>query len=163
ATCWWMTRSAAATAPGVTGAPVAVRWQRSGPPAGTTSSRPTATSTRPFTPPHSGSKACGCSGTHSGLDGLLARLTRARYPDGQLRDQERGPRPAAQAARAGVLGTPHAGDAAAVEEITEDLLDRLATLDRPADLHEELSYPLPIMVICEPGQNRTPDGVRRAG
>jgi pentalenolactone synthase len=36
-----------------------------------------------------------------------------------------------------------------VEEITEDLLDRLATLDRPADLHEELSYPLPIMVICE--------------
>jgi cytochrome P450 len=36
-----------------------------------------------------------------------------------------------------------------VEEITGDLLDRLATLDRPADLHTELSYPLPVRVICE--------------
>jgi pentalenolactone synthase len=36
-----------------------------------------------------------------------------------------------------------------VEEITNELLDRITTLDRPVDLHRELSYPLPVQVICE--------------
>jgi pentalenolactone synthase len=36
-----------------------------------------------------------------------------------------------------------------IRDLVEGLLDRLATLPRPADLHEELSYPLPAMVIGE--------------
>ena len=36
-----------------------------------------------------------------------------------------------------------------IERFTAQLLDRLATLDRPADLHRELAYPLPVQVICE--------------
>jgi cytochrome P450 len=36
-----------------------------------------------------------------------------------------------------------------VEEITGELLDRLAGLDEPVDLVAEFAYPLPITVICE--------------
>jgi cytochrome P450 len=36
-----------------------------------------------------------------------------------------------------------------VQEMVDGLLDRLATLDRPVDLHQELAFPLPVMVICE--------------
>ena len=36
-----------------------------------------------------------------------------------------------------------------IQELVDGLLDRLATAPRPADLHEELSYPLPAMVIGE--------------
>jgi pentalenolactone synthase len=36
-----------------------------------------------------------------------------------------------------------------VETLVDQLLDGLATLPRPADLHEALSYPLPVLVICE--------------
>lgn len=36
-----------------------------------------------------------------------------------------------------------------VAEFTGDLLDRLAEQERPADLHEALSFPLPVLVICE--------------
>jgi cytochrome P450 len=36
-----------------------------------------------------------------------------------------------------------------VEELTTGLLDRFATLDRPVDLHAELSVPLSVLVICE--------------
>lgn len=36
-----------------------------------------------------------------------------------------------------------------VEELTERLLDDLATADKPADLHTALALPLPILVICE--------------
>jgi cytochrome P450 len=36
-----------------------------------------------------------------------------------------------------------------VEEITAQLLDRLARLPEPVDLVEEFAYPLPVTVICE--------------
>jgi cytochrome P450 len=36
-----------------------------------------------------------------------------------------------------------------VQEMVDGLLDPLATLDRPVDLHQELAFPLPVMVICE--------------
>jgi pentalenolactone synthase len=36
-----------------------------------------------------------------------------------------------------------------VEELVDSLLDRLAERERPADLHEALSFPLPVLVICE--------------
>jgi cytochrome P450 len=36
-----------------------------------------------------------------------------------------------------------------VDELVEDLLARLAEQERPADLHEALSFPLPVLVICE--------------
>jgi cytochrome P450 len=36
-----------------------------------------------------------------------------------------------------------------VEGMVDDLLDRMAELDRPADLHEALAFPLPVLVICE--------------
>jgi len=36
-----------------------------------------------------------------------------------------------------------------VEEITAELLDRMAGLDAPVDLVAEFAYPLPITVICE--------------
>jgi pentalenolactone synthase len=36
-----------------------------------------------------------------------------------------------------------------VESMVDDLLDKMAELDRPADLHESLAFPLPVLVICE--------------
>jgi cytochrome P450 len=36
-----------------------------------------------------------------------------------------------------------------VEEMVDQLLDDLATRTPPVDLHKELSFPLPVMVICE--------------
>ncbi len=36
-----------------------------------------------------------------------------------------------------------------VEEMVDELLDRLAERGSPADLHESLSFPLPVLVICE--------------
>src|SRR5256886_6880883 len=36
-----------------------------------------------------------------------------------------------------------------VEAVTDELLDRLAAGTPPADLHEALSFPLPVLVICE--------------
>lgn len=36
-----------------------------------------------------------------------------------------------------------------VEEMVDQLLDALATRTPPVDLHEALSFPLPVMVICE--------------
>lgn len=36
-----------------------------------------------------------------------------------------------------------------VDELVADLLERLAEQERPADLHEALSFPLPVLVICE--------------
>src|SRR5215831_10973407 len=36
-----------------------------------------------------------------------------------------------------------------VEALADDLLDALAAGGSPADLHEALSFPLPILVICE--------------
>ncbi|HKN99253.1 MAG TPA: cytochrome P450, partial [Pseudonocardiaceae bacterium] len=36
-----------------------------------------------------------------------------------------------------------------VESMVDDLLDEMARLDRPADLHDALALPLPVMVICE--------------
>lgn len=36
-----------------------------------------------------------------------------------------------------------------IEHFVDDLLDRLAVADPPADLHAALSSPLPVMVICE--------------
>jgi pentalenolactone synthase len=36
-----------------------------------------------------------------------------------------------------------------VQSIVDDLLERMAALTPPADLHEELSFPLPALVICE--------------
>lgn len=36
-----------------------------------------------------------------------------------------------------------------VEEMVDGLLDRLARHGSPADLHESLSFPLPVLVICE--------------
>ncbi|MFP5346561.1 MAG: cytochrome P450 [Actinomycetes bacterium] len=36
-----------------------------------------------------------------------------------------------------------------VGDLVADLLDRLAVQGRPADLHEALSFPLPVLVICE--------------
>lgn len=34
------------------------------------------------------------------------------------------------------------------QQLVDSLLDHLATLHSPVDLHEELSFPLPVMVIC---------------
>jgi cytochrome P450 len=36
-----------------------------------------------------------------------------------------------------------------VAELVEQLIDRLTAGGRPADLHEALSFPLPVLVICE--------------
>ncbi|MGH8906995.1 MAG: cytochrome P450 [Egibacteraceae bacterium] len=36
-----------------------------------------------------------------------------------------------------------------VQDLVEGRLDRLASMTPPADLHEELSFPLPVLVICE--------------
>lgn len=36
-----------------------------------------------------------------------------------------------------------------IAQVVERLLDRLAGLQPPADLHEALSFPLPVLVICE--------------
>jgi pentalenolactone synthase len=36
-----------------------------------------------------------------------------------------------------------------VEELVDDLLTKLATSKPPVDLHEALSFPLPVLVICE--------------
>jgi pentalenolactone synthase len=36
-----------------------------------------------------------------------------------------------------------------VEQMVDDLLDRLAELPNAADLHESLAFPLPVLVICE--------------
>ncbi|MHB8618355.1 MAG: cytochrome P450 [Chloroflexota bacterium] len=36
-----------------------------------------------------------------------------------------------------------------VQSLVDALLDRLAAMTPPIDLHEELSFPLPVMVICE--------------
>jgi cytochrome P450 len=36
-----------------------------------------------------------------------------------------------------------------VQEIVDDLLDRIAAQSPPVDLHEALSFPLPALVICE--------------
>ncbi|MGH3392175.1 MAG: cytochrome P450 [Actinomadura sp.] len=36
-----------------------------------------------------------------------------------------------------------------IEALTSDLLDELARREQPADLHEALALPLPILVICE--------------
>jgi len=36
-----------------------------------------------------------------------------------------------------------------VEELVDDLLTKLATNTPPVDLHEALSFPLPVLVICE--------------
>jgi pentalenolactone synthase len=36
-----------------------------------------------------------------------------------------------------------------VEELVDDLLTKLATNKPPVDLHEALSFPLPVLVICE--------------
>lgn len=36
-----------------------------------------------------------------------------------------------------------------VEEMVDDLLGKLVAGDKPADLHESLAFPLPVMVICE--------------
>lgn len=36
-----------------------------------------------------------------------------------------------------------------VEEMVDTLLDGLADLEQPANLHEALSFPLPVLVICE--------------
>lgn len=36
-----------------------------------------------------------------------------------------------------------------VEEMVDDLLGRLLAGDKPADLHESLAFPLPVLVICE--------------
>ncbi|MGP8297715.1 cytochrome P450 [Streptomyces inhibens] len=36
-----------------------------------------------------------------------------------------------------------------VQDLLEDLLAKLATRQPPVDLHEELSFPLPVLVICE--------------
>ncbi|GAA3508262.1 pentalenolactone synthase [Streptosporangium album] len=36
-----------------------------------------------------------------------------------------------------------------VQQLVDDLLDRMAELPRPADLRQELSLPLPVLVICE--------------
>lgn len=36
-----------------------------------------------------------------------------------------------------------------VQELLDDLLDRMAGLTPPADLHEQVSFPLPVLVICE--------------
>jgi cytochrome P450 len=36
-----------------------------------------------------------------------------------------------------------------IDAIVADLLDRMERLPRPADLHEALSFPLPVLVICE--------------
>jgi pentalenolactone synthase len=36
-----------------------------------------------------------------------------------------------------------------VEELVDDLLTKLATGKPPVDLHEALSFPLPVLVICE--------------
>jgi cytochrome P450 len=36
-----------------------------------------------------------------------------------------------------------------VAELVEQLIDRLTAGGRPADLHETLSFPLPVLVICE--------------
>jgi pentalenolactone synthase len=37
----------------------------------------------------------------------------------------------------------------AIQAVTDDLLDRMAALTPPADLHTEFSMPLPALVICE--------------
>jgi pentalenolactone synthase len=36
-----------------------------------------------------------------------------------------------------------------VEAMVDDLLTKMSTMDRPADLHEALAFPLPVLVICE--------------
>lgn len=36
-----------------------------------------------------------------------------------------------------------------VEEMVDDLLGKLLAGDKPADLHESLAFPLPVLVICE--------------
>jgi cytochrome P450 len=36
-----------------------------------------------------------------------------------------------------------------VESMVDELLDQLAAMSPPADLHEAVSFPLPVMVICE--------------
>jgi cytochrome P450 len=36
-----------------------------------------------------------------------------------------------------------------VQQIVDELLDRMADQPKPADLHESLSFPLPALVICE--------------
>lgn len=36
-----------------------------------------------------------------------------------------------------------------IQELTDNLLDKLADSPRPANLHEALSFPLPVFVICE--------------
>lgn len=38
---------------------------------------------------------------------------------------------------------------ARVQELTDELLDRLAESAPPVDLHEAVSFPLPVLVICE--------------
>ncbi|MFJ2031709.1 cytochrome P450 [Streptosporangium sp. NPDC087985] len=50
--------------------------------------------------------------------------------------------PAFSARRMSALG-PH------VQQLVDDLLDRMAELPRPADLRQALSLPLPVLVICE--------------
>jgi pentalenolactone synthase len=46
-----------------------------------------------------------------------------------------------------------------VEEMVDDLLAKLVAGDKPADLHESLAFPLPVLVICEllgvPFEDRT--------
>ena len=74
ATCSWTTRPAAATAPGGTGARAGARWRPSPPPAASTSDRPTAASTRRFTPRRCGWRGCGCAHARVQL-GLSSEIT----------------------------------------------------------------------------------------
>jgi pentalenolactone synthase len=36
-----------------------------------------------------------------------------------------------------------------VERMVDDLLTAMSTMDKPADMHEALAFPLPVLVICE--------------